>query len=152
LQAKNARYLELVESLTPLDAAAGAVALLNQLKSQGIKIALGSASQNAVKVLQKIGLDMCFDTVVDGTRTTRSKPDPQVFLLAAQDLGCEPRNCAVVEDAIAGVQAALEGGFLTVGLGDTSELGAAHRVVQQISDLSVQGLQAWHLDFNLHNV
>ena len=152
LQAKNARYLELVESLTPLDAAVGAVALLNQLKSQGIKIALGSASQNAVKVLQKIGLDTCFDTVVDGTRTTRSKPDPQVFWLAAQDLGCEPRNCAVVEDAIAGVQAALEGGFLTVGLGEATELGAAHRVVQQISDLSVQGLQAWHLDFNLHNV
>jgi beta-phosphoglucomutase len=150
LQAKNARYLELIEELTPQDAAPGALAFLEQLQSQGIKTALGSASQNASKVLQKIGLESCFDTVVDGNRTTRSKPDPQVFLMAAQDLGCEPRNCAVVEDALAGVQAALAGGFLTIGLGDGSVLSAAHRVVTQFSDLSVQGIQAWNLDFN-HN-
>ncbi len=150
LHAKNARYLELVEALTPRDAAPGTLVLLEQLRSEGIKTALGSASQNAIKVLQKIGLETCFDTVVDGTRTTRSKPDPQVFWMAAQDLGCEPGNCAVVEDALAGVQAALEGGFLTIGLGDASVLGAAHRVVQQFSDLSVQGIKAWQLAFN-HN-
>ncbi|MFM7748691.1 MAG: HAD family hydrolase [Bacteroidota bacterium] len=151
LQAKNARYLELVEALTPQDAAQGALVLLDQLKSQGIKTALGSASQNAAKVLQKIGLDSCFDTVVDGTRTTRSKPDPQVFWMAAQDLGCEPAHCAVVEDALAGVQAALAGGFLTIGLGDASVLLGAHRVVHQFSELSVQGLQAWHFAFNHNN-
>jgi len=71
--------------------------------------------------------------------------------MAAQDLGCEPAHCAVVEDALAGVQAALAGGFLTIGLGDASVLLGAHRVVHQFSELSVQGLQAWHFAFNHNN-
>jgi len=109
LQAKNARYLELVEELTPHDAAEGAQDLLRHLREAGIKLALGSASQNATKVLSKIGMEGAFDSVVDGTRTTRSKPDPQVFEMAASDLGLEPKDCIVIEDAQAGIQAALAG-------------------------------------------
>ncbi len=141
LQAKNARYLELVEELTPHDAAEGAQDLLRHLREAGIKLALGSASQNATKVLSKIGMEGAFDSVVDGTRTTRSKPDPQVFEMAASDLGLEPKDCIVIEDAPAGIQAALAGGFRTIGLGDPLVLAQAHRVIASLKELSLdQGL------------
>ena len=141
LQAKNARYLELVEELTPHDAAEGAQDLLRHLREAGIKLALGSASQNATKVLSKIGMEGAFDSVVDGTRTTRSKPDPQVFEMAASDLGLEPKDCIVIEDAQAGIQAALAGGFRTIGLGDPLVLAQAHRVIASLKELSLdQGL------------
>ena len=141
LQAKNARYLELVEELTPHDAAEGAQDLLGHLREAGIKLALGSASQNATKVLSKIGMVGAFDSVVDGTRTTRSKPDPQVFEMAASDLGLEPKDCIVIEDAQAGIQAALAGGFRTIGLGDPLVLAQAHRVIASLKELSFdQGL------------
>jgi len=141
LQAKNARYLELVEELTPHDAAEGAQDLLRHLREAGIKLALGSASQNATKVLSKIGTEGAFDSVVDGTRTTRSKPDPQVFEMAASDLGLEPKDCIVIEDAQAGIQAALAGGFRTIGLGDPLVLAQAHRVIASLKELSLdQGL------------
>ena len=137
LQAKNARYLELVEELTPHDAAEGAQDLLGHLREAGIKLALGSASQNATKVLSKIGMEGAFDSVVDGTRTTRSKPDPQVFEMAASDLGLEPKDCIVIEDAQAGIQAALAGGFRTIGLGDPLVLAQAHRVIASLKELSL---------------
>jgi beta-phosphoglucomutase len=137
LQAKNARYLELVEGLTPQDAAEGAQDLLVQLREAGIKLALGSASQNATKVLSKIGMEGAFDSVVDGTRTTRSKPDPQVFEMAASDLGLDPKDCLVIEDAPAGIEAALAGGFRTIGLGDPVVLVQAHRVVASLKELSL---------------
>jgi beta-phosphoglucomutase len=141
LQAKNARYLELVEELAPHDAAEGAQDLLGHLREAGIKLALGSASQNATKVLSKIGMEGAFDSVVDGTRTTRSKPDPQVFEMAASDLGLEPKDCIVIEDAQAGIQAALAGGFRTIGLGDPLVLAQAHRVIASLKELSLdQGL------------
>ena len=141
LQAKNARYLELVEELTPHDAAEGAQDLLGHLREAGIKLALGSASQNATKVLSKIGMEGAFDSVVDGTRTTRSKPDPQVFEMAASDLGLEPKDCMVIEDAQAGIQAALAGGFWAIGLGDPLVLAQAHRVIASLKELSLdQGL------------
>ena len=136
LQAKNARYLELVEGLTPQDAAEGAQDLLVQLREAGIKLALGSASQNATKVLSKIGMEGAFDSVVDGTRTTRSKPDPQVFEMAASDLGLDPKDCLVIEDAPAGIEAALAGGFRTIGLGDPVVLAQAHRVIASLKELS----------------
>ena len=137
LQAKNARYLEWVEGLTPQDAAEGAQDLLVQLREAGIKLALGSASQNATKVLSKIGMEGAFDSVVDGTRTTRSKPDPQVFEMAASDLGLDPKDCLVIEDAPAGIEAALAGGFRTIGLGDPVVLAQAHRVVASLKELSL---------------
>ena len=137
LQAKNARYLELVEELTPHDAAEGAQDLLGHLREAGIKLALGSASQNATKVLSKIGMEGAFDSVVDGTRTTRSKPDPQVFEMAASDLGLDPKDCLVIEDAPAGIEAALAGGFRTIGLGDPVVLAQAHRVVASLKELSL---------------
>ena len=137
LQAKNTRYLELVEGLTPHDAAEGALDLLVQLREAGIQLALGSASQNATKVLSKIGMEGAFDSVVDGTRTTRSKPDPQVFEMAASDLGLDPKDCMVIEDAPAGIQAALAGGFRTIGLGDPLVLAQAHRVIASLKELSL---------------
>ena len=137
LQAKNARYLELVEGLTPQDAAEGAQDLLVQLREAGIQLALGSASQNATKVLSKIGMEGAFDSVVDGTRTTRSKPDPQVFEMAASDLGLDPKDCVVIEDAPAGIEAALAGGFRTIGLGDPVVLAQAHRVIASLKELSL---------------
>jgi beta-phosphoglucomutase len=148
MQAKNTRYLELVESLTPHDTLAGAVAFLTELREHGVGLALGSSSQNATVVLRRIGLDGFFDTVVDGTRTVRSKPDPEVFLLAASDMGLSPEQCWVVEDAAAGVEAALAGGFGVVGLGNPEVLRRAHRVVSDLSVLNLKLLTEWHRQRN----
>jgi beta-phosphoglucomutase len=143
LQAKNTRYLELVEGLTPNDAAEGAQDLLKQLRKAGYQLALGSASQNAGKVLNKIGMEGAFDSIVDGTRTTRSKPDPQVFEMAANDLGFDPEECVVIEDAQAGIHAAIAGGFKAIGLGDPVVLGQAHQVIASLKELSENPWLDW---------
>jgi beta-phosphoglucomutase len=114
---KNAHYLELIATLTPADLAPGARELFAQLKAAGIRTAVVSASKNARRVLYLLGIADCFDTVVDGTDVTRSKPDPQAFNLAAHRLGVDSRNCVVIEDADAGVRAANAAGMKAIGIG-----------------------------------
>ena len=114
---KNAYYVELIGSLTPGDLLPGAKATLERLKNAGIKIAIGSSSKNTPLILRQIGLENAFDAVADGNGITRSKPDPEVFLLAARMLGLPPEACLVVEDADAGVAAALAGGMRVLGVG-----------------------------------
>lgn len=114
---KNAYYVELIGKLTPHDILPGAMAVLNGLRKQGVKIAIGSSSRNTPIILKQIGLENAFDAVADGNQITRSKPDPEVFLLAASLLGLPPAECLVVEDADAGVEAALAGGMKALGVG-----------------------------------
>ncbi len=137
---KNARYRELLEGLTPADVLPGAAEILARLRAAGVKTAVGSSSRNARLILEKTGLARAVDAVADGTEISRSKPDPEVFLLAARKLEAQPSECAVVEDAEAGIDAALAAGMKAVGVGQAS--GCARAQVRlpdlaSVPDLSV---------------
>lgn len=122
---KNDYYREFIKSLTKDDVLPGVLDFCDYLKSKGIKIAIGSSSRNTPAILKGIGLDTYFDAVADGNQITNSKPDPEVFLLAAKLVGVEPKDCMVVEDADAGVEAALNGGMDVLGVGSASANAAA---------------------------
>ncbi|HBR34906.1 MAG TPA: beta-phosphoglucomutase [Firmicutes bacterium] len=114
---KNAYYRELIQALTPDNILPGVGPILAGLKEHGIKIAVGSSSKNTPLILDRIGLKDYFDAVADGNDLSKSKPDPEVFLLAAERLGVPPEHCVVVEDADAGVEAALAAGMRVLGVG-----------------------------------
>ncbi|MFO0827336.1 MAG: beta-phosphoglucomutase [Phycisphaerales bacterium] len=120
--AKNARYVELLAGITRDDAAPGALVLMIELHISGIRTAVASSSRNARDILHRIGLDREIDVVVDGNDIARAKPDPEVFLRAAAALGLAPHECAVVEDAPAGIEAAIAGGFRTIGVGEQARV------------------------------
>jgi beta-phosphoglucomutase len=134
---KNIRYLELCRQMTPDDTLPGVRIFLDELNAASIRIGLGSASKNAKIILERIGMLPYFETIVDGNRITKGKPDPQVFLIGAEDLQTEPENCVVFEDAVAGVQAAKAAGMLAVGIGEASVLAQA--------DIVIPGFQNFHL-------
>lgn len=114
---KNERYRRLLMKLTPADLPGGVRATLDELRRRGLRLAVGSSSKNTPLILQRLGLEGWFDAVADGNDIARSKPDPEVFLLAAERLRLPPGECMVVEDADAGIEAALAGGFLPAGIG-----------------------------------
>ena len=121
---KNVTYQKLLKSMRPTDLSGEVKDTLVSLRNRGYKLAVGSSSKNTKLILGQIGLNNFFDAVADGTDITRSKPDPEVFLLAAQKLGLDPADCAVVEDAKAGIEAAKAGGMAALALfGDARGCG-----------------------------
>lgn len=146
---KNACYLEAVKTVKASDLYPGARALLDGLHAAGIKVALGSASKNARSVLDGLGIMADFDVISDGTTHQRGKPHPDVFLGAAWMAGATPEECIVVEDAPAGITAALRGGFVAVGLGAQAFLDQAHIVVDSLEALSVPKLEALHAEYRI---
>ena len=108
---------------------------MKELKARGIKIAIGSSSKNAKLILRLTDLAQYFDAVSDGTNISHSKPDPEVFLKGADFLGLSPDVCAVVEDAVAGIDAANAGGFYSIGIGDASKYDKADAAIEHISEL-----------------
>lgn len=139
---KNGYYVELIGSLTPDDMLPGAMATLNLLKEKGIRIAIGSSSRNTPIILRQLQLENTFDAVADGNAITNSKPDPEVFLLAAKLLGLKPENCLVVEDADAGVQAALAGGMRVLGVGGAAKNPAATFKAESLAALDIETIIA----------
>ncbi|KGE73490.1 beta-phosphoglucomutase [Spirochaeta lutea] len=135
LERKNSWYLEYIDTMGPGEVLPGAAEFLGRLKGRGIKIALGSASKNAPRIIQRIGLLSVFDGIIDGTKTSRSKPDPEVFLLGSRAIGVAPRDCIVFEDAAAGVQAGRAAGMRVVGIGSPGILTEADMVVPGLSEL-----------------
>jgi beta-phosphoglucomutase len=127
----------MVGQMTPANLLPGALDLLKYLKVNGYKIALGSASKNARLILDKTGVLSMFDAIVDGNIVTSSKPDPQVFLKAAELLNIQPENCVVFEDAEAGVEAALRGKMHVIGVGDKSILADADVVVKSLDEIEL---------------
>lgn len=113
---KNGYYRDFIKKLTPNDILPGVIDNLAELKKNGIKIAIGSSSKNTPVILKQIGLDGYFDAVSDGNNITKSKPDPEVFLKAAEMLKIPPENCLVVEDADAGIEAGKRGGMKTLSV------------------------------------
>jgi len=138
---KNARYRELLGELSPGDVLPGVAAVLAELRARHVLLAVGSSSRNTEAILERVGLTEAFDAVADGTRISRSKPDPEVFLLAAADLGVEPSECLVVEDADAGVTAARAAGMRVVGVGAASaNAGADDRLASAADLLTLEAL------------
>lgn len=113
---KNNYYKELICELTPDDILTGVTEKLDELKENGIKIAIGSSSKNTPIILKQIGLERYFDAVSDGNNITHSKPDPEVFLKAAEMLGIAPEDCMIVEDADAGIEAGKRAGMKTLAV------------------------------------
>lgn len=146
---KNACYLDAVKTVKASDLYPGARALLDGLHAAGITVALGSASKNARAVLAGLGITDDFDVISDGTTHQRGKPHPDVFLGAAWMAGATPAESIVVEDAPAGITAALQGGFVSVGLGPKDFLDQAHLVVSSLEELDVARLQALHTSFRI---
>lgn len=134
---KNAIYLDYVSRMTPADLLPGAAALLYDLRQYGFRVAVASSSRNAAAVIERLGIAPQLDIVVDGNEATRSKPDPQVFLLAAERLGVIPQGCVVVEDAESGVRAARAAGMVVIGIGPEARVGRADRVVATIGELRI---------------
>ncbi len=134
---KNDIYVKSLNEITPDDYLPGALRLLQALKSGGYKIALGSASKNSQKVLSRLQATSFFDVVADGNSVSKSKPDPAVFLFASDGLGLAPEECVVVEDAKSGVDAAISGGFKSVGIGPYERVGHADLCFPDMSFTSV---------------
>ena len=113
---KNEIYRAYLSTMTPGDLSKEVRMTLHTLRQRGYLLAIGSSSKNARQILRQLGLENFFDAVADGTQITRSKPDPEVFLLAASLLGVPPERAVVVEDAESGVRAATAGRFRVIGL------------------------------------
>ncbi len=139
---KNAWYLEDINKIGAEEILPGVSQFLTAVRAKGIKTALGSASKNAVLILERIGLIDQFDAIVDGNKVANAKPDPEVFLNAAREVGVDPENCIVFEDAVAGVQAALNAKMKCVGIGSSDVLGHAHLVIPNFQNTTIEALIA----------
>lgn len=139
---KNEDYLRRVAKMTPADLLPGAAELLAALAAMDVPMAVASSSRNAHTVIERLGIASRFRVIVDGNLAPRSKPDPQVFLVAAERLGVAPSRCIVVEDAASGVAAAKAAGMRVIGLGPPERVGAADRVVSCLSEIDAGTLAA----------
>jgi beta-phosphoglucomutase len=137
---KNNWYCEFIKKMTPDEILQGAKEFLKLLRKNEIKIALGSASKNSMTILTNLGLVNHFDVIVDGTRITKAKPNPEVFLLGAKELGIKPDECVVFEDAKAGIEAAINAGMYSVGIGDPKVLDKANVVVSSMKEMTLEKL------------
>ncbi len=135
MESKNNTYRELLATMTPADVSDEVRNTLAELRNRGYKLALGSSSKNAKFILEKVNLMDAFDAISDGTNISKSKPDPEVFLKAAQFLGVEPSECWVVEDAYAGIDAAKNAGMKAIGIGDAAEYEKADEKIENFGEI-----------------
>ena len=135
---KNEHYLSLISDMGQSEILPGILELLKYLKEQNIPFSLGSASKNARLILKTLNLLDLFDAIVDGNDVTNAKPDPEVFLRAAERLNLKAEQCIVVEDAVAGVDAANNAGMISIGIGEEAHLHKANHVLPSTKELSVQ--------------
>ena len=134
MERKNSYYVEMIRQMRPADVLPGSHELLAELRAAGIRIAIASASMNAGEVVDRLGLSAEIDALCDGNSVTRTKPAPDLFLYAARQLGIPPEACVVVEDAEAGVEAALAGGMRAIGIGPVERVGKAHLVIPSLEN------------------
>lgn len=132
---KNAYFHELLKSLDRTCVLEGVEDALDYLKKKGIALAVGSASKNALLILRNTGLDVYFEQVSCGLDTSKSKPDPEVFLIAAQKLNLKPEECLVVEDSAAGIEAARRGNMKSLGVGAIYKVLDADFCAERISKI-----------------
>lgn len=132
---KNETYRAMLASLTPADTLEGVLPTLAELRRRGYRLALASVSKNAPLILERTGLDRYLDAVADGNCITRSKPDPEVFLKAAEKLGMACESCAAMDDALAGIEAGRAAGMLTIGFGDSAKSKAGDLNLERFDEL-----------------
>ncbi|UCD60005.1 MAG: beta-phosphoglucomutase [Flavobacteriaceae bacterium] len=140
LEEKNEDYLKYISKMDENEILPDVTKVLNYLKDKGMPMALGSASKNAVSILEKVELMPYFDAIVDGTQVTKAKPDPEVFLIAAKRIGAEPENCVVFEDALAGIEAANIAGMASIGIGDVKILSDADHGFNNFTEIDIKFL------------
>ena len=136
---KNKWYVEYISNIDESELLKGAKEYLSKLKNSGVRIALGSAGKNAPILLDRLRIRALFDSIVDGNKVSRAKPDPEVFLTAARELGLKAEECVVFEDAEAGIAAARAAGMGIVGIGSKDILTRADIVVPGLYALMEQG-------------
>jgi beta-phosphoglucomutase len=137
---KNQWYVEMIGQMKPDEILPGAREFVQACRDAGIKTALGSASKNSMMILAKINMVDLFDAIIDGNKVGKAKPDPEVFLKGAEELGVKPTECVVFEDAIAGVEAAVNGGMKVVGIGSPKVLTGANLVIAGLNEMSLEKL------------
>ena len=138
---KNEEYLGYVNKMTSEEILPGVTELLDYLDANNVKFALGSASKNAPLILERVGLLNRFTALVDGNDVSKAKPDPEVFLIGAKKLNVLPENCVVVEDAIAGVEAANAANMISIGIGDSKVLSNADYVFKDMTEITTDFLK-----------
>lgn len=132
---KNQIYKQFLSTMTPDDLSEDVRKTLDTLRARGYRLAIGSSSKNTKQILKQLGLGTFFDVVADGTMITHSKPDPEVFLLAASMLGVAPEEAVVIEDATSGVRAALAGRFLAIGIRNEENDPGSDITIKKLSNL-----------------
>ncbi|GFI04156.1 MAG: beta-phosphoglucomutase [Lachnospiraceae bacterium] len=132
---KNACYVELLGTLHPDQMNPDVTDTLRYLREKGLKLAIGSSSKNTKYILHQLEIENLFDAVSDGTNITKSKPDPEVFIKAASFLELPEEECIVVEDAVAGIDAARSGHMRSVGIGDAYFYNQADYHIKTFSEL-----------------
>jgi len=137
---KNNNYVQFILKMNPDEILPGAKEFLKECRLFRIKTALGSASKNAMTILDRLQIANFFDAVIDGTKVTKAKPDPEIFLKGADTLGIAYQNCVVFEDAEAGIEAALAANMKCVGIGKPEILGKANIVIPGFQNFSVKKL------------
>ena len=139
---KNVDYLAYIEKMDSSEILPDVTRVLQYLKNKGIPIALGSASKNARPILEKVDLLPYFDSIVDGNSVTKAKPDPEVFLIAANNLAVAANLCVVFEDAVAGIQAANAANMVSIGIGDAEILNEANYNFNDFTEMSDDFLES----------
>lgn len=141
LKEKNEQYLQYIAKMDHSEILPGIDDLLHYLKLNKVPFSLGSASKNARLILETLDLIDLFDAIVDGNDVSTAKPDPEVFLIAAQKLGVQPEDCIVIEDAQAGIEAANKAGMISIGIGDAGVLHEADFKLNNTSELTIDFVQ-----------
>jgi beta-phosphoglucomutase len=137
---KNKWYVEYISRMTPDEILPGTLEIINELKRNNIRIALGSASKNTPMILERVGINNLFDAVADGNNVHKAKPDPEVFIKAAEMVDVVKERCAVFEDASAGVEAALTAGMICIGIGEKNVLKDAHLIIKGLYEMDLNKL------------
>ena len=137
---KNSWYVESISNMDASELLPGSAELIKEIKAKGLKVSLGSASKNSLRILEATGLITYFDAIIDGTKTTESKPHPQVFLMGAEALHLNPEDCIVFEDSINGIKAANTGGFVSIGVGDAEVLHESDVVIPSLENVTIASL------------
>ncbi len=137
---KNKWYTDYISKMTPADILPGCRKFIKELRNADIRTAIGSASRNTPMILERVGILDLFDAVADGNIVSKAKPDPEVFIKAAELVRVKPPDCVVFEDAVAGVQAALNAGMMCIGIGSPRILTEAHFVIPGLNKMNISKL------------
>ncbi len=139
---KNSWFVDFISKMKADEIFPGVKSFLKKLREDNRKIALASSSKNAQRVIDLLGIKNDFDAIVDGNMIKNTKPDPEIFLLAASKLNTLPQHCLVFEDAEAGVEAALRAGMKCIGIGNQHQLHRATMVVNSVNDFTYNQLES----------